>query len=213
MKVSGLIIASFLLWKEGGTSHAPPMKGRAAGAFRALRSSAAVAWSSSSSSSVFAVGSIVRATLRPVTASGKAPAFLPYEVLEAVRGGDMTVLMRLAGSFVVPKSLLRTIAPALGGVGPAAIESGAPPGPLRLQPMPRDDSSGCCEDGESPATTNPWASAKEKVRRRRQRDRDKELVVAAASSALTTALSGSGGGTGLDLDAVDAVSLGDVLFL
>ena len=68
---------------------------------------------------VFAVGSMVRATLEPVSAhkspSPKPPAFLPYAVLEAARRGDLTALMRLEGSFTVPRSLLESVGPALLG--------------------------------------------------------------------------------------------------
>jgi hypothetical protein len=78
---------------------------------------------------LFAVGSVVRARVRAVNTSETAVVsaenggdlkFLPYSVLHAASGGDVTPLLRLSGTFVVPQTLVDDIlAPALriGGNG------------------------------------------------------------------------------------------------
>ena len=87
---------------------------------------------------VFAVGSLVRATLRPMDGDDDArrpggPFFLPYEVAQAAEQGDVTPLLQLEGRFVVPKGLLRRIAPALGCAvgGSGAVLGSGPPGPTQ----------------------------------------------------------------------------------
>eukprot|EP00615_Pteridomonas_danica_P003688 CAMPEP_0114363164 /NCGR_PEP_ID=MMETSP0101-20121206/26345_1 /TAXON_ID=38822 ORGANISM="Pteridomonas danica, Strain PT" /NCGR_SAMPLE_ID=MMETSP0101 /ASSEMBLY_ACC=CAM_ASM_000211 /LENGTH=78 /DNA_ID=CAMNT_0001509637 /DNA_START=1126 /DNA_END=1359 /DNA_ORIENTATION=+ len=63
-------------------------------------------------SGVFAVGSLVRATLRPVAKKKEVfspPKFLPYEVLQAARQGDVAPLLQLRGEYTVPKELMKEI--------------------------------------------------------------------------------------------------------
>lgn len=66
---------------------------------------------------LFAVGSLVRARVRPVaevlSAEGFLPEFLPARAMEAARAGDLTTLLRMQGSFLIPKTFADELAPML----------------------------------------------------------------------------------------------------
>lgn len=86
----------------------------------------------SNGETVFAVGSVVRATLKPIDANrrGKAPQFLPYNVLKAAESGQLSPLFLLQGSFVVPESFINKIAPRLFGPALGSGTSASEPAKL-----------------------------------------------------------------------------------